>query len=369
MSNKLKAVFSNQMFELGGNIQFIDYDSYCKFLDALQLVYENGQTVEVDGVSAINTKIKDGELEYTHALDMNISQVLVGPSIESVPLNVITEDGERIANFRRYQTNSKVIFETGEDEIVFLRLSLLKGTPNINFSYRMQLNKAKCAKEISESLHIALAVIDRLFKKDIKEGPNISNTDITTLSGMKRSFQITRLFFDKLVCLENELDIKFDPSKIDTIDDNIIDVEELFLLLIEKKIVRLNAKLTSTESTGITFEADAAVPELGAEIDITFIGERIYSIYGQDIHVYTANLLSNTVITEIQVHDNNVKKVLYGDTDSKPMYISFSGFKTVHEAKQACKEILPHKVKYAGALTVNEYYKAETTACIRKTTA
>lgn len=357
MSNKLKEIFSNQMFDLGGTIKFINQDSYDRFQDALQLVYKDGETVEVDGVSEIDIHIKTGNIVLPSVSNANFSHVIIGPCNEFIPLTVMVGYDERTVVFNRYQTENAVIFETGKNGILFLKLSFPAGTTDVNVTYQLQIENAKHVKDISESLYIALAIIKRLFKSDIDEIDNRLDTDMDFLDNMKKSFQLTGVFFDRLVALEKELNLQFAPSLIQNIEDNVHDVEELFLLLVEKKVIRLNAKFTPTEATGIRLESNITEPEVGKNIDLIFNGECIYSIYGKDIHIYTANLLSNAVITKIQVF-NNITNVLYGDADSNPMYISFSGFKTQEEAYQETKKIMSRKLEYTHALTTDEYYKS-----------
>lgn len=139
-------------------------------------------------------------------------------------------------------------------------------------------------------------------------------------------------------------------------------VEELYLLLIEKKIVRMDAKLTSTDSTGITLASKERALEIGQAIDLTFTGDITYSIYEQNITIYTANLLSNAKIKEISETENGEVRILYDDTDSMPMYISCTGHKTSNEAKEESSLIMRDKErtqKYREALTVSEYYRQE----------
>ena len=66
------------------------------------------------------------------------------------------------------------------------------------------------------------------------------------------------------------------------------------------------------------------------------------------------------MVKDIQKCDDGTVKILYGDTDSKPMYISFSAFKTSQEAKRELDTILEHDEIYVNALTsnvyINQYY-------------
>lgn len=66
-------------------------------------------------------------------------------------------------------------------------------------------------------------------------------------------------------------------------------------------------------------------------------------------------------VKDIQKSDDGTVQILYGDTDSKPMYISFSAFETVEEAKHEENTILQHDEIYVNALTsnayINQYYE------------
>ena len=73
------------------------------------------------------------------------------------------------------------------------------------------------------------------------------------------------------------------------------------------------------------------------------------------VTLHTANLLVNALVKDIQECDDGTVKILYGDTDSKPMYISFSAFKTKEEAEQEGDNILQHDEVYINALTSNAY--------------
>jgi len=101
------------------------------------------------------------------------------------------------------------------------------------------------------------------------------------------------------------------------------------------------------------------LPEAGSKLDITFISKIEYTMYGQKISVHTANLLSNAIVKQFEENEDGSKKILYDDTDSQPMYISYMGFKTIDEAKKEMSTIMEHKERYTDALTFNEYMSSK----------
>ncbi|KUO78068.1 MAG: hypothetical protein APF81_25720 [Desulfosporosinus sp. BRH_c37] len=352
MSNKLKDIFSNKMFDLGGNLHFQDSESYKKFLEALQIVQNEGREVEVKGVSSLTTKVRDGEMEYPFLEQKGLTQLIIAPSTEDVPFVLNTEYGEKTVLFKRYQTTNEIILETDRNEVVYFKIVFIKNTSDVTFTYRTQPHLAKTVKDIVENYNTAIALLDTIFlykdNQDLSDGYKPIYNTRESILGLES-------FFKRLYLLEQELELSFQPMQINDTENDEGELEELYLLLIEKKVIRLNAKLNATESTGMTMESGAHKLEVGSKIDLTFLGESEYTIYGQKISVHTANLLSNAIIKVVKEGEDGTIKVLYGDTDNRPMYISYTGFKTIDEAKQEIKTIMEHKEKYIEALTLNEY--------------
>lgn len=359
MPNKLKDVFSNKMFEMGGNLNFRDKEAYDKFLESLRSVYDEGRTIKVDGVSSISSNVKDGDMIYPLMVESTPALLTIGPSVEPVSITVNTTCGKRTVKFLRYNTRNSIIVQTDDNEIVFFKFAFEKNSHRVQFTYKMQPQFATKTKDVVESYCVAIGILNRFFKPDNEQD---DSDDLDSLHRIKQSFQITYSFWEKLSLIEDKLTLSFDPVKIGDIDDNIRDVEELYLFLVEKKAVRMDAKLTTTESTGITLESNEYTPEIGQAISLTFTDKITYLICEQTIVIYTANLLANAVIKEFSEAENGAKKILYGDTDSTPMYISCTGHKTQNEAAMESSLIMKNKeltLKYKDALTATEYYRQE----------
>ena len=123
----------------------------------------------------------------------------------------------------------------------------------------------------------------------------------------------------------------------------------------------MNAKLTSTDSMSVDMKYTETPLTIGSKIVLTFLSDIKFNFLKQTITLHTANLLINALVKDIQKSDDGTVQILYGDTDSKPMYISFSAFETVEEARHEENTILQHDEIYVNALTsnayINQYYK------------
>lgn len=347
MQNKLKDVFSNKRYEFGVSLLFKDSKSKEKFMESLEAMESEGKAVNIEGVSEICTNIKDGNTSYPLLIENDISSVTVGPAIKHMPIKVDTEYGRKTINLENYITHNGFVIKTGDQEAVFLKFSYNTQNETINFVYRMQPEFAKCLKEITEKLAAAISLINSMFKTNVENG-------MDSVAEIRKRLQTEYNLSKKLNKIEAYFNILFDTSKISGLSNSDIrDIEEVYALMIEKKAVRLNGRLKSTKTTGIKFKPNAKIPEVGSNIDLTFTNKVIYSICGQDITIYTANILLNAVIKEILTDDNGEVKVLYGDEDRKPMYISYTGFKTEDEAKQEFNVIVQNKPRYVEAVIVS----------------
>lgn len=357
MSNKLSNIFSDKMFKMNLNIGFRDNETHDEFLNALKIVQDEGRAVEVKGEFFISTSVKDGEMIYPYMIESPSDQLIIGPSIEPVELTIDTVFGKKTVIFERYTTTDNLIIRTNNNEIVFLMFEFGKQTQKVHFTYRLQSQYAKKIRDVVEGFGITIGVFNKLFRPDAEqEHPDVSDS----LHTMMRIFQNSYDFWYKLSLIENELNLFFDPAKIGNIKENVQDVEELYQLLIEKKAIRLDKKFSSTETKKPILPSDENILKVGQKIAMTFIGEVSYSICEQNITIYTANLLENAIIKEIVKNESGGMKVLYDDTDSAPMYVSYTGHKSEEEAKIEHDLIMKdneHTKKYKDALTVFEYLR------------
>lgn len=94
------------------------------------------------------TSVQTGNNIYPISEQEEIVDVIIGPSKEKVTFNIDTELGKRDINFSRFHTNDNIVLETKQDEIVYLKIVLEKGTGKSKITYRAQPEKAKSINEI-----------------------------------------------------------------------------------------------------------------------------------------------------------------------------------------------------------------------------
>jgi len=351
MGNKLKDVFSNNSSDLKYNIQFEDGEAYKKFLEALKSVENNGTMTGVEGVSSISTEIRDGDRVYPLSKDKGITNFFIGPTVETVPFELDTKYGKKTILFKRSNTTNEIILETEKTEIVYIRIVLKCNDEKNTFSYRVQPQLAGTIKEIIESYCTAIVFFNHIFNVDESM---CFHGEYEAICKMRDYLINAEAFLNRLYHVEQQFDLSFKPKEENDLKNDQQELEELYMLLYENKVLRLDAKLSEISTLVMTIESPASKLMIGAKIVLTFSGNAEFTIYGQKILIYTANLLSNAIIKEIKEEDGSTK-ILYGGTDSEPMYISYTGFKTFEEAEQEKAKIMEYIEKYTEAQTLYEY--------------
>lgn len=347
MGNKLKSVFSDQEISFGGKINFKDQESYRQFLVALETVQEEGRAVQVGGINSVETLVRNGEMEYPIEGKNNICDFIMAPSTDEVSFKLKTDYGEREFVLRRYRVNKGVFLQTSEDAIVFLKIFLEKDTMKTTLNYHVQLENAKSVKEVIESYSIVLSFFNKLFKEDIKKSKGS-----ITINTIKEYFEKLIEQYKKLVFVENEFGVAFTPGDLTQNGEAWEELEEMYLILKEKKVIRMNAKVNDSEAVGMKVSQQVDWIKVGDALDITFVRNREYSLWNINITLYTAILLSNAIVKKISEAGDGEIKILYGSEDSRPTFLSYKGFKTEEEANEEMKNIMNHKEDYTNALTV-----------------
>lgn len=354
MPNKLKDIFSDQMVDFNGTMHFQDGKVFNKFLDALQTVFREGKYVEGEGVSSLSMEIQDGERAYPFLNQSLITQRNVPSSAKEIPITLNTDYGEKAVLFKGYRTVHEMIMETDQNSIVYFKIVFPAESRESIFSCRLQPALAGTVRDIVAACHVAVVLMRYFFQMD---GSQENAEEAVLLRRMQDKLLKAEIFFKKMYAVEQELGRSFQPAGIHQDDDMEKKVEELYLLLVEKKAVWQNARSDAGEAAGITLCPGTKKLEKGSIVSMTYAGKSEYTVCSETIPVYTANLLSNAVIKEVKEDSGGKVRVLYGETDSNPLYLSYTGFQTAGEAQKEISELMEHKKKYMDALTVSDYVK------------
>ena len=353
MPNLLKSIFSNDNIKYEGTLVFKDHDSQKKFYEALETAYKEGRAVNVDGVESISTNVNSNDSSYPIESHDQICKFMVFPSFDYLPFEVTVDGEKKSITLIRKDLRDRIVLETVPNSVVTLSLSFLKeNIHKAHISFTKHYENAKTVKDVSEGLKIAVSVLSFFFGKG-----NTSSTEkeSITLPDVIDHFQLSSVLFERLSAIEEELGITIPPTELNSISsENIADINELFVLICQKKTMRTSFKLTSMDAANLLKNEESEKPLLGSELFLTFRGKLEYELLGKTISLHTVCAAINAVVKEI-IYGEGTVKIIYGDTDTKPMYVSIKAFKTEDEATIEAADALSHKEDYITAKTCREY--------------
>lgn len=153
--------------------------------------------------------------------------------------------------------------------------------------------------------------------------------------------------------MEKDLEVQFNPVIQNEDESDEQELEELYDLLFENMAFRYNAKLTAKD--GIKIAEKLKEIEFESKLELVFGNKAEFQLYGQTIMFYTASALVNAIVKSVEETPDGNVKILYDDTDSEPMYISYTAFKSEDEREQELKIMMEHREKYINAPTVAKY--------------
>ena len=353
MPNLLKSIFSNDNIKYEGTLVFKDHDSQKKFYEALETAYKEGRAVNVDGVESISTNVNSNDSSYPIESHDQICNFMVFPSFDYVPFEVTVDGEKKTITLIRKDLSDRIVLESMPNSVISLSLSFSKeNIHNAHVSFTKHYENAKTVKGVSEGLKIAVSVLSFFFGQD---NTSSNEKESITLPDVINHFQLSSVLFERLSAIEEELGITIPPTELNSISsENTADINELFMLICQKKTMRTGFKLTSTDAANIVTNGESEQPLVGTELFLTMRGNLDYELFGNKISLYTVGVAINAVVKEI-IRGEGTVRIIYGDTDTKPMYVSIKAFRTEDEAIKETANALLHKEDYITAKTCREY--------------
>lgn len=359
MANKLQKLFSNKDLSLSLNFSFDNEATRQSFINAIKKATEEGVAVRPEGTVMVNSSIRN-EKSILYTLASNkLTQMEIYPSKEEFSLDIPTELGSFKLIMQKYYSTTHMFLETPEDAVVYIKASFLKpdkqsqdsSLPAATLTYRVQPENAFSIQELIEKYSIALAFIQGLFETTASFQ---SKKEHEQYMQMQKFFSISILRFQKLMFIQQNFHVEFSPNQLKHAPEDWQYVEELYYLLKEKKALRLNAKVNeqniNNNICGNLTASTFSKIQIGQTLDITFQNTAEYIIFDHPFKLYTASLLSNAVVRNIEQISDSQVKILYGNAEDNPMFISYTGFITEQEAIDEMAHIMEHKEKYTEAV-------------------
>lgn len=363
MGNKLRDIFKNEEPAIKGVFSFADAETYNRFAEAMKKIQNEGGSARVGEGVSIKTYIKNGNSsseEYVLHEGPMQDLVIFGQE-DPYPIEVDIDQAKKKIDCWRTMINSGMIITGPKNSVIDFKVHFNIDKHTLDLSVTPQLENAKCTEDVIASYKIANAVFRKILHVDEatsklsaiqqkqykREAEQIAPL-LDRIEQEARIFEIVRL-------IEEELNLKFDITQFAKEPEYLQDVEELYFAVIKKLPIRLNAKVTSSDTQGINIAHVEKDLRIGDPINITYGSEITYNICETEIKLFTANIISNASVKKILPQEDGQIKIIYGDDEVCPMFISYRVYMTEAEAQNEAHSMIERKEEYIQAKTVYEY--------------
>lgn len=322
MGNPLKDIFNTEAPQYISTLHFDDLESKKHFIDIMNQASENGEFVEVSGVSKIDNYIKSGN--YTQKLNDSGEMIkfFIGPSKEKRPFTINTDYGEYTFEFESYKTKDSIIAETNKNTDTLYTKMVLHNDGKININFKLEISRAQNVESLICLLNAAYCLIQKMMP----DGSYESNTQFKMLRGSEEYWKIVRK-------VEQSLGITFNPQKFSEdstqMEKDEKSIFEVYYLFVEKCMIKQNNIKNLT--IRLNKDNDITIPEIGQKIGLSYIDTNQKEFYGEKFDFYLENFIPKAIVSKIEEEDKNTIKIDITGTDTEPLILFYRAYKTKEE--------------------------------------
>lgn len=358
MGNKLRDIFKTEDSVFKGTFSFADNDAYKRFIEGMRKVQEEGGSVHVGNGVSIDSYLTNGksESEKYNRHEGEIQDLSIFAEKKPFSIDVEINHQKREVKCQCTRVDSGLIIFAPEKSVIDFKIRYNHDKKTLNLSVTPRLENAKSSEDVIDGYKIVETVFKRFVSYDTDSlDVSLKKEHQEQIASLFKRIAQEKRIFEVIYLIEQKLNLKFDITKFAQDPEYLKDVEEMYFVLFKKFPIRLNAKVNSSDTKGINIiQADKDI-EIGSSINITFGSDIIFNICGTEIKLFTANIICNAFVKEVLQQKDGHTKIIFGDNDVCPMFISYRVYMTEEEALNEANSMMQHKEEYMNAKTVYEY--------------
>ncbi len=319
--------------------------------DVFDYAYNSQQKILIKkGFIIINgEKISTDKLNYSPFKKVKEKVYLIPQKLDTkMPITLKSEKYERTIWVSRVPNNSINIlqFKSEKNEPLQINYTINNEEIQMNISYHLKM--AKSITDIVESVNIYNAFIDGKGY--------IFNSLINIKMDAKKYDEKSILFWEKVLKLEKELDVKFNVPKRSLEDEEVFEIEELYQSLINK-IPFKDENVINSINAEINFENERNINELvGNPFHLQFAQNFQTNILGKKIKLIAFIMVFNSKIAKVEKNTKNTTIILEDESETKKRFASIMCFKSQNELEEYKKQLNGEKMnKFKQAKSAYEY--------------
>lgn len=325
----------------------------------LDYAYNSQQKIQVDLVEAGYITLNDqrfpiNKLEQNPFKPIEIvdgSFYLIPPRFEgNIPIKLSDKKYERVVSVSRVPNDSLDIisFTSKEDEPLRINYKYNKTSKDMKINMSFDLKYAKTIRDVVESIYIYNAFLDgRGYLQGEQLKMNLDSKDY------KKFDEKSALFWEKVLMIETELNVKFVPPQENVEYDKILEIEEMYQSLIEKKPFRDKNIITSINAKWELKDKEDIESHIDKTLFFQFNATYSADIFNCKINLPALIMIFNSKLLKVE-NGNNI--ILGDDSVDNKRYTSIMCFKNNEELEKYKKEPESKRIQlFKDAKRAHEY--------------
>lgn len=287
---------------------------------------------------------------YKNVKYSNGEMIAVPEPMEEV-LNITLSDNEykfqtSIHRIPCYKKNC-IAWKTDDDSKIFIKIEIDIKAHTMNCDLKLSLNNEKCVKEIVRCMSIFYALATG-------KG-SINGVNIKLFEG-KKEFKFDKIILDywsKVLSIEKEINRTFKVIRDEMEDDDVIVVEKLFQMLVNKNPIRSSDTLNSLNCSILMKEGHTMDDVKKGKGTFVFESTHMFELFGEKIELPSITVMNDVVISEIKQKGHQQELII--DNSETKAYYSELVFKA--EEDRCAYKVTDNMEAFISAKLITYYMK------------
>ena len=336
MGNRLREMLNKNDKGLNLTVKFCNPTDQKNFNNAMNQFENTGMPQVIPLSASIEMTKKKGDYEYPVNSVENIVQMMIYPKhdVINIPIKIAGNEDD-VYSLIKTKTHDGEHFVSKNSEIVEVKMDFMKDGNRVNFTYFSHPDKANTMQELIREYKKFLALLEVLF---------LPSTSEQRVDDIKKYFEQAIKSYSRWEELGTILGIHLTPKQIVEEEDEGGFIEKFYLLLVKHSIIRQNDKLNHIEL---------------AEVENINIGQKLFAAYcqlekmeffGVKKDIFTVNCFFGAEICKIEKKQDGNNTVYFKDSETYPMYRSYSAFLCKEDAEKEMNQIENKRGDYEKAV-------------------
>ena len=343
MGNKLKKMLDKNDKGLNLTIKFCNPTDRKNFIYAINRLEDTGIPQITSIPASIEITKRKGDYEYPVDSVRNIVKMMIYPErdIVTIPIRIDGIEND-VYSFARVRTHNIVHLTSMNSEIVEVKMDFLTNENEVNFTYSSHPDKAKTMQDLIREYKKILALLEIFFPYD---------NSCEKIEDIKKYFYQSVKTDGRAKELSDVLGIDLTPGKVIEEDNEAYFIEKFYLLLVKRSILRQDDKLNHIEI------AEVESMNIGQKLFAAYCQPAELGIFGEKKEIFIVNCFFGAEICRIEKKQDGNNTVYFKDSETYPMYRSYSAFLCKEDAEKEMNQIENKRGDYEKAVNWIEQIK------------